>query len=140
MCRGRPFGHRIWASLPPTPFFPESARAEVVLRIEQGLAVKQTSALLSGDLAILPPTLTPARVVHEYVILDDKSFHRSRSWPEALAWVALLGGAPPLILVGLFRRWRRDLWTKSGVAFVLLIAVYAATPLGLALSRVLAGK
>jgi hypothetical protein len=52
----------------------------------------------------------------------------------------ILGGAPPLLLIGVVRRWPFGAWwIRAAFVVALIVLLYAATPLGTALSRALAG-
>lgn len=78
--------------------------------------------------------------ITETLVLDEWRFSRRRSWPEKLGWLLALGAAPVAAVGGASRRlgakWNRPK-TVSLIALALLVGLYAVTPLGAALGRVL---
>jgi hypothetical protein len=78
--------------------------------------------------------------ITETLVLDEWRFSRRRSWPEKLGWLLALGAAPVAAVGGVSKRlgakWQRPK-TVSLIALAMLIGLYALTPLGAALGRVL---
>lgn len=131
-------------TLPPSPFYPQRAEMDVVLR-QQGPRRTTWQQVFSAD---TPPLYWPAEkypdiLYHEEILAAGRSFSRSRSQAEEWAWGALFATLSLALVAGsgwlAGRQSPRIRWVVMTATTVLIMAALAWTPLGTALGRILHG-
>ncbi|QDU62474.1 hypothetical protein Pan216_33410 [Planctomycetes bacterium Pan216] len=128
-------------SLPPSPFWPEEATVDAVLKTSMTLPETWSKELSEKTKTPdWPTTIRDNVVVEERIIVDGQTMRRSRSWIESVAWFVVLGIVPIAAFVGLSWQTAMLLRPLGFLAFLsgsifLLAAIYLLSPMGSALAR-----